>query len=143
MNKYIIVAIIILIIILIGININYVHKQHLTGIYIGDPDFLADCGLSRFILTLEEPDYTNLGDGYIFVENDSGETLLNEAIQYRVWSFLAYCPIFRSAVRTSSITFYCDDLIFPNNLTYKLSVDGHLSLQDSDKVYMYALKNIE
>ena len=165
-SNYIIFIAIIIIIIIIFICVlnnsasicNERYNNYLTGMWIGDPDFLKQSNLKDLQIFIS-PKEKKIRQGYIIMTDTNGKFIMNEPIEFKEsnnskkWSalkankqknkdkFISYYNVTNTNTNASTnASTSTNTNEFPKNLKFGLSMcDGTLTIHDADSNKLSAL----
>ena len=146
---YILIAIVIVILIIIFCLVKSAntciekYNNYLTGLWIGDPDFLLSAKLQDMQLFIS-PKENKVRQGYIIITDINGDFILNQPIEFKELNSSKW-NAYNSNKKNKNDKFYTNyqtNIIkdFPKNIKIGVSMcDGTLTIHNTDLNILYAL----
>ena len=145
---YILIAIVVIILIIIFYLINLAnnctekYNNYLTGLWIGDPDFLSHAKLRDMQLFIA-PKEKKIRQGYIIITDINGEFILNQPIEFKELNYSKW-NAYNSNKKNKNDKFcinYQTNITadFPKNIKIGVSMcNGTLTIHNTDSNILYA-----
>ena len=138
---YVAITIVVIVVIICTFSLRR-YTAFLSGLWVGDPDFLSSAQLQDFQLYIAP----ECQQGYLIISDSDGEFIANLAFDLDV----AHSTIsaISAATRVADIyrtncSIICDDPIpFPTSIKIAISIlNGTLTLYDDTRIYAYLIKD--